>query len=466
MVSLRARLSASYMWSILISIIVVGVLANLFLERQFRNYILKNIENRNRQLVSLVSQQYSQNGWSGAKIADIGITSMEEGLFIRVMDAEGRTVWDAFTHNNGFCREMIAHMAKNMASRYPNWRGSYMESEYPVTRGDGVVGKVLIGYYGPFYYRDTDLAFINTLNRILVGALLIALVFALVTGTVISRRISNPITRVIETAREMAAGNLKARSHERTDIKEINQLVRSINELAEALENQEKIRKRLTADVAHELRTPLSTVQSHLEAMIDGIWEVDKNRLKGCHAEILRLTRMVKDLERLSKYDSDRVILSKKPFDLNQLAEQVVTNLRPEFENKAVTLDYSGEPAVLTADEDKISQVIINLLVNSLKFTPKGGSVEVNVKASDRWVELQVRDNGAGIAPEDLPYIFERFYRGDKSRNRSTGGSGIGLTIIKAIVDAHGGRIQVQSEVNQGSCFKVILPKGNGDISK
>lgn len=460
MISLRARLSVSYMWIILISITAVGILANLCLERQFRSYILKNIENRNRQLVALISKQYSQNRWSETKVSDIGINAMEEGLFIRVMDADGRMVWDAFTHNNGFCREMIAHMANNMASRYPNWQGSYMESDYVVKRGETIVGKVLIGYYGPFYYKDTDLAFINTLNRILAGVLLIALVIALVTGTVTSRRISNPITRVIETAREIAAGNLKARSQERTDIKEINQLVRSINELAEALENQEKIRKRLTADVAHELRTPLSTLQSHLEAMIDGIWEIDEGRLKGCHAEILRLIRMVKDLERLTKYDSDWVALSKSEFDLSQLAEQIVANLRPEFENKSVALAFSRQPAVLSADRDKISQVIINLLVNSLKFTPEGGSVEVDVKASDERVELQVRDNGIGIKPEDLPYIFERFYRGDKSRNRMSGGSGIGLTITKAIVDAHGGRIDVQSQFGQGSCFTVVLPKG------
>lgn len=459
MVSLRARLSASYMWIILISITSIGILANLFLERQFRNYILKNIEYRNQQLVSLISQQYSQNRWNGAKISDIGINAMEEGLFIRVMDADGQKVWDAFTHNNGFCREMIAHMANNMASRYPNWRGSYVETQYPVKRGEITVGKVHIGYYGPFYYKDTDLAFINTLNRILAGVLLIALLIALVTGTWISRRISNPITRVIETAREIATGNLKARSQERTDIKEITQLVGSINELAEALENQEKIRKRLTADVAHELRTPLSTVQSHLEAMIDGIWEVDESRLKGCHAEILRLTRMVKDLERLSKYDSDRVTLCKGDFDLSQLADQIVANFRPEFENKAVALVYIGEPVMLCADRDKISQVIINLLANSLKFTPEGGRVEVEVKASGQLVQIRVCDTGVGINSEDLPYIFERFYRGDKSRNRLTGGSGIGLTITKAIVDAHGGRIEVESALNRGSSFTVVLPK-------
>jgi two-component system sensor histidine kinase BaeS len=224
---------------------------------------------------------------------------------------------------------------------------------------------------------------------------------------------------------------------------------------------QELLRKRLTSDVAHELRTPVATLQSHMEAMIDGIWEPDVERLRSCQEEIVRIGKMVGDLEKLARYESENATLEREHFDLSELVKRQLQNFENEFLSKNITADFKGSEEIVFADRDKISQVVVNLLSNALKYTQPGGRVRVAVKGSEDVAELVVKDNGRGIPEEDLPYIFERFYRADKSRNRMTGGSGIGLTITRTIVEAHGGSIEVHSIIDIGTEFIVTLPKGD-----
>jgi len=214
----------------------------------------------------------------------------------------------------------------------------------------------------------------------------------------------------------------------------------------------------MSADVAHEFRTPVATLQSHLEAMIDGIWKPDTQRLKSCHEEVLRIGRMVGDLEKLARYEGENLVLNKELFDIAELIKIIVQNFESDFKAKGVELKFESIKQKILADRDKVSQIIVNLLSNALKYTPEGGTVGIELSVSDREVKIIVRDNGSGISAEDLPYIFERFYRADKSRNRSTGGSGIGLTIAKSLVEAHNGKIEVKSELGKGTEFIVSLP--------
>ena len=290
--------------------------------------------------------------------------------------------------------------------------------------------------------------------------MIFALGFAFLIGALMAKRLSTPISRVIDNAAEIAKGSYSIKSSEMTDVREINQLTTAINELAVTLQQQEKLRKQLTADVAHELRTPLSTLQSHFEAMIDGVWQVGPERLKVCHSEIIRLTRLVKDLEKLARYESDQIVLEKSEFDIAALLQETIVNFEGEFNSKGIQLSFEGQPEIIKADRDKICQVTINLLSNALKFTPAKGSVTVGVSKVAGGVEIAFADNGSGIAATDLPYIFERFYRAEKSRNRSSGGSGIGLSIVKALVEAHQGSIKVESKVGVGTTVKVFLPAG------
>lgn len=454
-------MSFSYMLVALLLVSIISLMMNFLLEKQFTDYIIKQQEAKNKEIVGLISQQFSKDKgtWNRLVIEDIGISALEQGLIVRVKDMEGKVIWDATVHNNGLCMQMITHMAENMSSRYPDFEGGYVESSYPVTRDFVNVGNVEIGYYGPFYFNDNDLAFINTLNKMLVGAGIFSLVFALILGTFMAKRLSTPISRVIKTAQQISRGYLDDRITEQSNTTEIEQLTSTINNLADTLERQETLRKRMSADVAHELRTPLANLQSHMEAMIDGIWKPEPERLQSCYDEIVRISRMVGDMEKLARFEGENLILNKTRFDLYELLQRILKSFETDFVNKAIGLNLVGAEEQIDADRDKISQVIVNLVSNALKYTPEGKTVEIKVEGSRKNVDISIRDTGIGIAEEDLSYIFERFYRADKSRNRLTGGSGIGLAIVKAIVEAHKGSVAVKSELNKGTEFVVSLPR-------
>lgn len=458
--SLRNRLSLSYMVIAMICVTLISIIANLSLENRFRAYVRNNQEKRNLGVVSLISQQYHQGeGWKHEVVQDIGVNSLENGMIINVTDKNGVLIWDATQYNNGMCEQMLMHMSLNMASRYPNWKGEFTTASYPVMVDGEMVGNVKIGYYGPFYFNDADLAFINALNMVFVSVGLVSLILALAFGYMMARRISTPISRVINTAEMISKGCYDDRSNEASNIREIAQLTGTINNLAETLGNQEKLRKRLTADVAHELRTPLATLQSHIEAMLDGIWEPDSKRLKSVHDEIVRLGRMVGDLEKLTRLESEKITLDKSEFDISELVRSILTNFEQEYTSKNINVMLEDNPVNVLADRDKISQVIINLMSNALKFTAEGGQIRIGISENECDAIITISDTGIGIEAEHIPHIFERFYRVDASRSRLTGGSGIGLTIAKAIVDAHKGRITVRSSVGEGTSFEIAIPK-------
>ncbi len=459
-ISLKSKLSLSYMMVIVLCVLLISALANFFFDKYFREYVKENQEQNNKQIVAQLSAQYSENGeWNYDMVETIGVGALENGFIMRVKDESGKNIWDATEHNNGMCQRIIEQMAHNVSIRYPNVKGSYTEVPYTLYHKLSKVGVVEIGSYGPYYLSDNDLAFIKTLNNLLFGAGLFSLAFALIIGNVMARRLSAPISEVIRSAQSIEKGYYSDRIPNRSNTKEISQLTTTINNLAETMGKQEDLRKRLTGDLAHELRTPLATLQSHMEAMIDGIWEPDTERLISCHDEIVRISKMVGNMEELARYESENLILNKVSFDVTELIKRLLQNFEKAFLNKDIALRVIGDEQELYGDKDKISQVLINLLSNAQKYTPDGGKVDISVKGAEDIIQIVIKDNGPGIPEEDLPYIFERFYRADKSRNRLTGGSGIGLTIAKAIITAHKGTIEVHSVSGLGAEFIVSLPR-------
>lgn len=458
--TLRTKLTLSHVVAALICVALISFFSNILMERYFQDYVKSNQEKENNEVVSLITYSYQRSGnWDVRNIEDIGIYALERGMLVEIKDSSGNTIWNAVSYNNGWCERMLYHMSQNMFSRYPDWEGGLFESSYPIIYGGEKVGTVDIGYYGPFYFDEDDLAFIEALNRIFISVGVFSLILAFLFGSIISKRITTPITRVINSAQMIAKGYFGDRSHVNSNTKEISQLTDTINELASTLETQEKLRKRLTGDVAHELRTPVATLQSHLEAMIDGIWEPSSERLTSCHEETLRINRMIGDLEKLARYESDSMILNKEEFCLCELIKRLMHNFENEFVQRGIKLQIFCNNEKVFADRDKISQVLVNLVSNALKYSGNGSQVTIAVEEDAQCTKIAVRDTGIGISEEDLPHVFERFYRADKSRNRMTGGSGIGLTIAKAIVESHKGRISVSSKLNEGTEFTVVLPK-------
>lgn len=458
--SLRVKLTAAFLFVTLFLLIVVGVAANVFLEQQFNEYVIEKQAKKNQDIVALLSGRYGDWGgsWDMNGVENIGINMLSEGLMLRIKGVDGKVIWDANVHNEGFCKMMLEHMSQNMESYNPNFEGAYTEQTFPLISDSATIGSVDIGYYGPYFYSDNDIRYLGALNNLLLWAAAISALFAMLLGVYMAKRLTRPIQNVIAAARQIAKGDFDSRVDEKSDTIEIIELTTTINSLAETLGKQEALRKRLTGDVAHELRTPLATLQSHLEAMIDGIWKTDRQRLLSCHEETVRITKLVGDLEKLTQYEEENLLLVKEKFDISLLIKRIVLNFESQFHSKSIALNYQAVPQHIVADEDKISQVFINLLSNALKYTNEGGAVGICVAAKEEAVDIIIKDTGIGISESDLPNIFERFYRTDISRNRQTGGSGIGLTIAKAIVDAHNGTITVQSESGKGSTFTVSLP--------
>jgi len=240
--------------------------------------------------------------------------------------------------------------------------------------------------------------------------------------------------------------------------RELYELTHAVNQMAESLEKQEKIRKRITLDVAHELRTPLANISSHLEAIIEGVWEPTTERLQSCYDEVQRITALVSDLERLRQAESENLKLHKTQVNLLELSQTVISNFEADINAKELSCFANGEPVIILADKTRIQQVITNLISNAIKYSYTGGKIRVIIKRENMTGVIIVQDEGIGIPENELKLVFERFYRTDKSRNRKTGGAGIGLTIVKSIVEAHGGQISVKSKEGNGSSFIVALP--------
>jgi len=242
---------------------------------------------------------------------------------------------------------------------------------------------------------------------------------------------------------------------------ELHQLAVSFNKMAEQLEQVETMRRRLIGDVAHELRTPLTAIKGSAEALIDGVLPASAETYSQIHAEAERLSRLVDDLQELSRVESRATQLNIRTADSTAMIQTVSKRLRHQFDEKKVrlTLSLTHDPILVLADEDRIVQVLTNLIGNALQYTPPHGTVTVSLERDKNEVRFSVRDTGFGIPAEHLKHIFDRFYRVDKSRSRAHGGSGIGLTIAKHLVEAHGGKIWAESEgKNKGSVFVFTLP--------
>lgn len=307
-------------------------------------------------------------------------------------------------------------------------------------------------------YSDFDKHFIQTINRVFWMMGLAVLLLAAGIGALLANRIHKPIQQAIDATVALANGNkLPKPEQAKKSVKELEELSIAVERLAESLEVQEHLRKQLTSNVAHELRTPLATLKSHIELMMEGIWTPTESRLLSCYEEVDRLSRLIADLEQLERYDQAVIKLNKQKVDSKLLVKQVTELMEAKFETQGLSFKAEVESFEFYIDPDKLKQVLINLLHNALKYTLEG-EVKLNVWKTGTVAHIKIRDTGIGIPSEDQPYIFERFYRVDPSRNRETGGTGIGLSIVKAIVQAHDGVIELESHSGKGTTFIINLP--------
>lgn len=412
-------------------------------------------------LIRDIGNTYMNGEWNSENIEKIGIEAIDNGFIIKVKDASNNVIWSARTHNSSMCQAMMDRMGYNMNIVNPGYKGDYTEETYNLRIGDNSIGTLEVGYYGPLYYNDSDVGFFKTLDRILIFVGIFSLGVSILIGVLISTSISKPIGSVVKATNLIATGKYKNRIKEESNIKEIKEMINSVNTLATSLDEEEKVRKILTKDISHELRTPLTTMQGQLEALIDGIWDPTEERLQSIHEEVQRLSRLVGSLEHLSRYESENLILNRSEVNIKDLIEMILTNFEKQLLDKEINVKSELETTIINIDKDKITQALVNIISNGIKYTEHGGELEVICKSEDNKTMISIQDNGIGISREHLPYIFQRFYRADESRTRATGGAGIGLTISKAIIEAHDGSLKVQSEIDKGTKFTITLPIKN-----
>jgi signal transduction histidine kinase len=445
----------------LLTVASISLLSNLLIEKHFQAYIKRQQTQKTQGIIANLSQQYlkSAGSWNEDYLHAIGMTVLSEGYILKIRDLGGNVLWDARAHDMTHCRQMMREIAHRMKTNYPQLHGGFAAKTFPLTHGGHTVGSVAISYYEPFFYSNNDFQFLAALNDVLLKIALVSLACSVLVGALLAKRLSRPILKTVAAAKQIADGHYQILIDEKTDTSELLLLMQSINHLAASLTKQDKLRKQLTKDVSHELRTPIAILQTHIEAMLDGVWQPSAKHLEQCRAEVVRLGKLVGDLEKLERADYSNLKLNKTEFELTALIRQAVSSFEVEIENKRLAVLQSGAAVKLFADRDRIWQVLTNLLSNAVKYTASGGRIAIEVGETPQAAFFRITDNGIGISEEELPYVFERFYRADKSRDRKTGGSGIGLAIVKAIVDAHGGRINVRSNLKCGSTFEVILPK-------
>jgi len=447
--SLRFRVLVSLILVIVVAVGVVAFLASRATTGEFRRYVERGGMIRHQRFEVFLAGFYTRNqSWSGVQplVEQMGQITGER---IVLADEDNQVVADS-------ANKLVGQTVGR------NWADPVA---LIVQRGVPV-GAVYTNPLGPADDPQRE-AFLVGINRALLLAAGIAGLAAVLLTVGISRRVLKPVEILTAAARQMERGDLSQRVEVNSN-DEIGELARAFNAMADGLARLEDLRRNMVSDVAHELRTPLSNIRGYLEAVRDGVMEPKPEIIDSLYEEAMLLNRLVDDLQELALAEAGQLRLERQPVSPADLVNKAMEAARARATANGITLkaDLPENLPLVNVDPQRIGQVLGNLLRNALTHTPPGGEIiiaarwcpEPDEKENKSQVEIRVRDTGEGISPEHLPYIFERFYRADRSRSRATGGTGLGLAIAKQLVEAHGGRISVKSQVGQGTTFAFTLP--------
>jgi signal transduction histidine kinase len=457
--SLFVRLMGSFALVILVGIVVVSVFANQVTTNDFRQFMFQGKMVRVQDLADQLGAYYrARGGWEGV-----------DGLFVQsgLVDRWMGGMMDQNMMGATPSGHVVLADARGIviADTLPGHVGEQattllLASGMPVRVNGQTVGTLVVeGDVMNSAFDAPAQEFLNRVNRSLLLAGLAAGIIALVLGFILFRQITAPLNTLADASEKIAAGDLTARAQVHGN-DEIARVSRSFNAMAGNLARSESARRNMLADIAHELRNPIGVIQSHLEALMDGVFPMNVQQVASLHDETLLLSRLVGDLRELALADAGQLTLNRAPTDLAALVERTVAVFQPQANEQQIVLttNLTNDLPTLNLDAQRIEQVLRNLLSNALRYTPAQGTVSVTLTRETNFARVEVRDTGTGIAPDALPQVFERFWRGDKSRSRAQGNTGLGLAITKQWVEAHGGQIGVESAVNEGTTFWFTLP--------
>src|SRR5690349_11829649 len=432
--TLGLRLALAFLGVALAAVALLAGLTAVFASADVSNLATQQRTDLARAVAFAAGVAYDKNDtWTNAGLSLVLDQAARTGLAVQILDQTGHVI--------------------DQSGNFKKVSGPH--ESLPITVRGQRVGTVVVRITGSGL-GAADRGLKTALLRAIAGAAGLAALVALLTGLAVARRITRPVTRLIAATRAMAGGDRTARVGEIRTAGELRELAAAFDQMAGTLDRQEQIRRNLVADVAHELRTPIAVLQAGHEALLDGVAEPTPAELGSLRDEVLRLARMVGDLQTLAAADAAALNLTRKPGDLAELAAAAADSLARRFEAAGLALHRQLDAAPVLADPRWLHQVITNLLSNALKFTPPGGQVTISTEVAGADAVLQVTDTGQGIPAEDLPRIFDRFFRGQQAAQIS--GSGIGLSVAAELAEAHGGRLTAASEVGHGTQLTLSLP--------
>ena len=464
---LQFRLALGFAVALALALALVGMAAGFVAETQTQRFERDRDSAQVSRIREFVAEHYEHYAKDWRRDGDASLQAILEragpvsGFHIQVYDYKGVLVADS--HSG---------LASSAGEKdFKGWPGLPREiKKFPVYRNGEQVAAFTVapvfavapGFPAASLYPAAS-RIADVVDRSLLWGGVGAAALGIMLVWLLSGRMLAPLQNLGAAARRLGQGDLSQRA-EAAGPGEIRQLAHSFNQMAAGLEEAERHRRNLTADVAHELRTPLSNIQGYLEAIKDGLIQPTPETIDTIHGQARHLSRLVEDLRLLAQVDAGVLELRRAPTAMGELLQSGVEAVRPRAEGKGVALSLEVEPPLPMAELDatRIAQVVGNLLENAITHTPEGGRVTVSARAAYGGVEVVVADTGRGIASEDLPRIFDRFYRADPSRARATGGAGLGLTIARRLTEAHGGAIEAESAAGQGSRFILRLPVAAG----
>jgi two-component system OmpR family sensor kinase len=456
---------AAFALVIFVAIAVIFLIANQTTTNEFQSYMFHGGMSQSDQVANELAAYYAARGsWQGVDVF-VG-PALPPGMS-QMMGASGRgragfgMMGGATTALSVADVNGVIVATRDGAEIGQRVTGAQLARGTPIQLNGQIVGTLIDQTTAASAFDAAQQDFLQRVNLSILFAGVAAGVLALAIGFIMFRQVTAPLDALAEASGKIASGDLTGRVVAPAG-DEIGQVGRAFNAMADSLTQSEAARRNMIADIAHELRNPLGVIQGQLEGMIDGVFPATPEQIASIHDETLLLTRLVDDLRDLALADAGQLQISRRPADLGALIEKTVAVFAPQAMEMKIALKTQiadGLP-IVSIDAQRIAQVLRNLIGNALRYTSPGGTVSVqcSLSSTQSLVKVRVSDTGAGIAREDLSHVFERFWRGDRSRSRAGGGAGLGLAIAKQLVTAHGGTIGVESNPGRGATFWFTLP--------
>lgn len=446
------RVTLTFVIVSLMTIFSAVAMLSFVWEQHFQSYTRENMErlaNSTADSIAVAYERYHGDWYGGTLAAASSAGSLYDTVSIQVTNELGSVVYDNTNDQGKPAFTNFNEVEKNTAIA-------------PIIVQGKQVGTVYVRVFGSdTLLTQPDQDFRTKSYQAMIFASVFAIVIALLAGIAFARALVRPINRITHAAQELKEGNYSARTN-LSGNDEISRLGNTFDRMADAIESNRKLERRLVTDVAHELRTPLMAIQSTVEAMIDGVFKPDAERLETLNSEVRRLSRLVDALLKLSRLENRSNPVEFSKVDLTELIETIVTNHQAYVSDAGLTLEYHHDSHVFVyGNADMLRQATANLISNAVRYTPEGGTITVMVRKGDIMGQIMVKDTGIGLTPEEAKMVFSRFWRADPGRARATGGLGIGLSVVKEIVDRHRGWVRVEGRPNEGACFTIYVPLYN-----